>query len=98
MFQYIHIPLWFIIINCFYSLTISISINPHHHFVNINLPTITTTLENRKKWCEGVNLKYGIIPGSSFGSLPTNMHKGYLSVNCDQFFCLPHSLRKGVYQ
>lgn len=50
-------------------------------------------------WCVDIRDKYAVLPGKSFGTLPTEMHKVYLHRRCDRFFCEPHALAgKGVFE
>ena len=55
---------------------------------------------SRKHWCVSAKHKFNILPGESFGALPSNLQLEYMNkYDCDEFFCKPHALRgKGVYK
>ena len=48
--------------------------------------------------CIEMKQKYDMIPGKSFGTLPTSRHKEYLRLKCYKFFCKPHPMAgRGVF-
>lgn len=47
-----------------------------------------------KSWCDQIKSKFAIVPGKSFGNLPSKMHPEYLNKRCYRFFCEPN-LRAG---
>jgi len=47
-----------------------------------------------EKWCITTRERYGVEPGQSFGSMPTEMHAHYLKAKCYRFFC-QHDPRAG---
>ena len=50
-------------------------------------------------WCNNIREKYGVIPGKSFGNLPSELHRTYLLRKCYRFFCEPHPMAgKGVFE
>jgi hypothetical protein len=63
------------------------------------MPDLSMSRNDREQWCRNMNAKYDIIPGESFGKLTNMYHKGYLRMNCDEFFCKPHPQRgRGSYK
>jgi len=65
---------------------------------NSAMPDFNMPREEREQWCITMNKKYEIIPGMSFGKLTVPYQKGYLKMDCDEFFCKPHPKRgRGSY-
>ena len=69
--------------------------DPTSSFTNTTTNTITNSRRNK---CFAFKDKYKVVPGRSFGLLPTQLHAVFLSLHCDEFFCEPHPMAgKGVY-
>ena len=49
-------------------------------------------MSNNEFYCNEMKLKYDIIPGESFGTLPFKLHSEYLNAKCYRFFCEPHEM------
>ena len=63
-----------------------------------NTTTTSDITNNRRMKCTAFKDKYKVVPGRSFGILPTQLHEVFLSLRCDEFFCQPHPMAgKGVY-
>ena len=60
--------------------------------------TNSATSNSRRNKCFAFKDKYKVIPGRSFGLLPTQLHEVFLALRCDEFFCEPHPMAgKGSY-
>jgi hypothetical protein len=55
-------------------------------------------LQKRRRQCRFWKKQHQVVPGRSWGSLTSALQDSWMKLQCDEFFCEPHSLAgKGVY-